>query len=613
MKNLNFFDKLFSNRHLKRQKFIIFVFLLSYILAIFAASKAELIKVNYLEIILFLLLHVNALIIFGVLRYLPGYIDFKISASVVISHMLIPTIYGLILFFTSFSSEFYAVILTLSGIWMFVHLGILLYRNPQIKKGLTVGVYGAGIAGRELVSIMNRGSRYTPKYFIDDDESLFGCIHSGLPVYDWESIKNHWSEFSVDMLFVSIPSMKSEQRALLLDKVSDLSVTVRFLPHVDELIDSQVSLSQLRSVTIDDILNRSEVSFGIPNKNNTLGGKTALVTGGGGSIGLEICLQLLNVGVNKLIVIDHSELALVDAEKRLNEWCLSQNSNAQISFELGTVLDLYFLDTVFEAKNIDFVFHAAAYKHVPVLERNVIQGVKNNVLGTENVLKLAINHNIESFTLISTDKAVRPSNFMGASKRLCEAICLKHSSQNSGMRVQVVRFGNVLGSSGSVLPKFIEQIKDGGPVTVTHREIERFFMSIAEAASLVVSSTQINSKEKLFVLDMGSPVKILEFAKKLIKMHGFIPFVEGTDEVGNMAIQISGLRPGEKLYEELSIDNNLVKTDTPKIFISKEVKPSEDEVDSVFNETTKCLQINNSEKLRKCFNESFIGMGEQIH
>lgn len=612
MKNLNFFDKLFSNRHLKRQKVIVFVFIFSYILAIFIASKTLHIKVNYFEIILFLFLHVITLIIFGVLRYLPGYIDFRISASVVFSHMLAPSIYGLVLFFASFSSEFYPLILILSGIWMIVHLGILIYRNPQIKKGLTVGVYGAGIAGRELVSIMNKGSRYTPKYFIDDDESLLGCIHSGLPVYDWESIKNHWSEFNVDMIFVSIPSMKSEQRALLLDKVSDLSVTVRFLPHVDELIDSQVSLSQLRSVTIDDILNRSEVSFGTANQNNTLNDKTALVTGGGGSIGLEVCIQLLNAGINKLIVIDHSELALVNAEKRLYEWCLNHNSNAQTSFELGTVLDLDFLDTVFKAESIDFVFHAAAYKHVPVLERNVIQGVKNNVLGTENVLKLAINHKIGSFTLISTDKAVRPSNVMGASKRLCEAICLKHSSQHSGMRIQVVRFGNVLGSSGSVLPKFLEQIKDGGPVTVTHREIERFFMSIAEAASLVVSSTQINSKEKLFVLDMGSPVKILEFAKKLIKMHGFLPFVEGTDEVGNLAIQISGLRPGEKLYEELSIDNNLLQTDTPKIFLSKEIHPSEHEVDSVLNEVKRCLQINNTQKLRKCFNESFIGLGEQI-
>jgi FlaA1/EpsC-like NDP-sugar epimerase len=597
MKNLNFFDKLFTNRHLKRQKFIIFVFVLSYILAIFASSKTELIKLNYLEIVLFMFLHIITLIIFGVLRYLPGYIDFKISALVVISHMLAPSIYGLVLFFTSVSSAFYIVALTISGIWMFVHLGILIYRNPQLKKGLTVGVYGAGIAGQELVSIMNRGSRYTPEYFIDDDENLSGCIHSGLPVYDWESVKSQWNKFCVDMIFVSIPSMKSEQRALLLDKVSDLSVTVRFLPYVDELIDSQVSLSQLRSVTIDDILNRSEVSLVTSNQNNTLSNKTALVTGGGGSIGLEICLQLLKTKIKRLIVIDHSEFALVEAEKRLNEWCLKEKSNVQISYELGTVLDLRFLETIFEDKNIDFVFHAAAYKHVPVLERNVIQGVKNNVLGTENILKLANNHKIESFTLISTDKAVRPSNVMGASKRLCEAICLKNSSENCKMRVQVVRFGNVLGSSGSV--------------TVTHKEIERFFMSIAEAASLVVSSTQINSKEKLFVLDMGSPIKILEFAKKLIKMHGYMPFIEGSDEIGNLAIQISGLRPGEKLYEELSIDNNLVQTDTPKIFLSKETYPLANEVDIVLSETIRCLQINDSNRLRKCFIESFIGMGEQ--
>lgn len=327
---------------------------------------------------------------------------------------------------------------------------------------------------------------------------------------------------------------------------------------------------------------------------------------------MELCKQLINARINRLVLIDHSEFAIVEAEKVLEDWLLDHQSDVRISYELGTVLDNQFLEAVFQDESVDFVFHAAAYKHVPVLERNVIQGVKNNVFSTEILLKIASRNGVESFTMISTDKAVRPTNVMGASKRLCEAMCIKHSADGSAMKVQVVRFGNVLGSSGSVLPLFLEQINHGGPVSVTHKEIERFFMSITEAASLVVSSTQINSEEKLFILDMGTPIKILEFAKKLIKMHGFQPFIKGSDEVGNMAIQISGLRPGEKLYEELSLDNDLEQTNIPKIFLSREVNPVPSEVDRVISEIIRCIEVKDVHKLRKCFVESFIGMGQQV-
>jgi FlaA1/EpsC-like NDP-sugar epimerase len=608
----NFRDFLFRRwgAYLETKKLMSSVFLSSCVAVIFAVSNVESIKDHAMEVSLFLLSYTVILFALGALRYLPGYIDFKIALSIIVAHISSPLVYGLFLFFKEGPVELFIGAILFAGLWMVLHLTILAYRSPQPKKGIPIGIYGAGIAGRELVSTMRQGSRYTPKYFIDDDENLWGCIHSGLPVYGWESVKQRSHESQVDMIFVAIPSLEAEQRASLLEKVSNLSVVVRFLPHVDELIGSQVTLSQLRSVTVDDILNRPEVRLRFPTENNTFEGKTALVTGGGGSIGLEVCIQLLGAGINELVVIDHSEFALVEAEEKLRDWRLDQKSEAQINLQLGTVLDPCFLEAVFQEKSIDFVFHAAAYKHVPILERNVIQGVKNNVLGTENLLKISASHGVRRFTLISTDKAVRPSNVMGASKRLCEAMCLKDSAVDNSMRVQVVRFGNVLGSSGSVLPLFLEQIKRGGPVTVTHRDIERFFMSIAEAASLVVRSSQIDDQDKLFILDMGAPIKILDFAKKLIKMHGFQPFVEGSSEVGNMEIQISGLRPGEKLYEELSLDNNLVATSTPKIFVSREKSPLPGEVEKVLAEIMRCIRSNDALGLRECFVKSFIGMVE---
>ena len=252
------------------------------------------------------------------------------------------------------------------------------------------------------------------------------------------------------------------------------------------------------------------------------------------------------------------------------------------------------------------VFHAAAYKHVPVLERNVISGVENNVLGTKNVLDASIAAGVKTFTLISTDKAVRPTNVMGASKRLCEAMCLSRHGPDMEMKMQVVRFGNVLGSSGSVLPLFLEQIGRGGPITVTHKDVERFFMSISEAASLVVSATTLNNQSGLYVLDMGAPIKILAFAEKLIKLHGYQPYIEGSDQKGNMAIQISGLRPGEKLYEELSMSNDLIQTPSPKIFESREPTPASTEVDQILGAITKYINSNNDSAIRECLVESFI-------
>jgi FlaA1/EpsC-like NDP-sugar epimerase len=616
MKNFNLFLSYFLGIHLKRQRLTAAVFLISCVTIVFTVSNIQSIEDNWMELALFFLLHAIVLLISGTLRYLPGYIDFNIAISVLIAHMLAPCVYGLLLFFTEGSFESFIIAAVFSSLWTFVHCAMLINRNPQKKEGITIGVYGAGIAGRELVSIMKQGSRYTPKYFIDDDENLLGCIHSGLPVYDWESIKNKWDEFRVDMICVSIPSMDAEQRTFLLEKVSDLSVIVRFLPHVDELIDSQVSLSQLRAVKIDDILNRSEVSLSFPSENNTLEGKTALVTGGGGSIGLELCKQLINARINRLVLIDHSEFAIVEAEKVLEDWLLDHQSDVRISYELGTVLDNQFLEAVFQDESVDFVFHAAAYKHVPMVEINSIEAIENNTIGTINLLDVSEKYQVENFSLISTDKAVRPTNIMGASKRLAELILQAKASELKKIKnntiFSIIRFGNVLGSSGSVVPLFYDQIKKGGPLTITHKEITRYFMTIKEAATLVLHSTKIARGNQVFILDMGKSIRILDLAKRMIKLSG-LKERNANNTSGDIEIKIIGLRPGEKLHEELTLSKKIKQTSILNILEADEEFFEISIIQTIVSNLREAIKENNSGKLKDILINADIGYRAKIN
>ena len=544
---------------------------------------------------------------FNIFRFIPGYLDTKILILLVIVYFL-PLIILLLLSITIYSSnqnhtEMYAALF--SGSWFFWHVFFLARDFKPKNAKYTVAVYGGGVGGRELVELMRRGSRYSPKYIIDDDQSLMHKYVVGLRVLDLESVQTNWSENKVDMVFVAIPSLSVSDREKILQKLTDLPITVKLLPHVDDLIGSSVSLSQLEPVSINDILNRPEMDSILSEDTKWLNGKKAVVTGGAGSIGLELSLRLIRSGVSRLNIIDHSEIAIVEAKEYITEICEVESIDCDIRFYLASASDKEFISNLFAETTYDFVFHAAAYKHVPLLEDNEVQGVKNNLNSTATVLSSARETGVRNFVLVSTDKAVRPVNIMGASKRLCEALCLTNTEEYPMTTVSVVRFGNVLGSSGSVLPYFENQISKGGPVTVTHRDMERYFMSISEAASLVIKSTQVENGPRLFVLDMGQPVKILDFAKKLIRLHGYEPYVAEYDEVGTMEIQISGLRSGEKLFEELSI-GELSVTKIEKLYQADESFASDDEVYTLVSRIEKALTDNNPDALRQVFTQSFI-------
>lgn len=545
----------------------------------------------------------------NIFRFLPGYIDPKIIGLLFAVYFFpLGLFFILILTFDVLSNDYIqACSILFTSSWFLWHV-FSLTKKIKIKKAkYSVAVYGAGVAGRELIELINRGSRYSAKYFIDDDHQLVGKHILGLKVLNWEQVLSDWHELEVDMIFVAIPSLSKEDRDVIINKLTQLPISLKFLPHVDDLIGSSVSLSELQSVSISDILHRPEADSILSEDTEWLIGKNALVTGGGGSIGLELSSRLVKSGISKLCIIDHSEIAIVEAEKKISELCDDSNIDCDIEYYLGSASDEKFVSNIFVNSNFDFVFHAAAYKHVPVLEDNEIQGVKNNLKTTEAVLHCAVNLNVKNFVLISTDKAVRPANIMGSSKRLCEALCLASNEKYPKTKISVVRFGNVLGSSGSVLPQFESQINQGGPVTVTHMDIERYFMSISEAASLVIQSTQIEGGSRLFVLDMGEPVKILDFAKKLIRLHGYKPYISEFGEAGTMEIEISGLRSGEKLYEELSI-GKLSPTRIKKLYKANENIPTLKELMPLISEVEQALIANDSDALRKAFSNDSIGL-----
>ena len=444
------------------------------------------------------------------------------------------------------------------------------FRAYKSKKSNNLLIIGAGMSSREIIlTIKNHmPERYNIVGLIDDDLSKLNHKISGVKVigtrYD---IPNLVSKYDVDLIFFAINRIDAINRRKILEICQDTNVKTRILPTTEKIIDKQGAMNSLRDVEIEDLLGRDAINFQDKSVKNSIKNRVVLVTGGGGSIGSELCRQIAQYSPKKLIILDIYENNLYDIQMELK----GEYSKLNLEAIVGSVRDKERLENIFSTFKPDLVFHAAAHKHVPLMENSPLEAIKNNVFGTYNVANCADKYGVEKFVLISTDKAVNPTNIMGASKRLCEMI-IQTKNKHSETDFVAVRFGNVLGSNGSVIPLFKKQIAKGGPVTVTHREITRFFMTIPEAVQLILQAQTHASGGEIFVLDMGEPMKIYDLAVSLIKLMGYEPNVD-------IPIKVTGLRPGEKLYEELLMaEEGLAATKNNKIFISNPLEIDEDEL-----------------------------------
>lgn len=432
-------------------------------------------------------------------------------------------------------------------------------------------IYGAGQSGRQLAAAMTNNPAMQMAGFLDDDPQLQGRLLNGLPVYNPDDLSALIATLNIGDVLLALPSIGRQRRNEILARMREAHVSVRTLPSVTDLAQGKVSVADLRELDIDDLLGREPV---LPNPGllaQNIAGKTVAVTGAGGSIGGELCRQILAIGPTRLLLIEQSEFALYAIHQELEEK-LAARDIALVPL-LASVQDAQRMREILTTWRPHTLYHAAAYKHVPLVEHNPAEGIRNNVLGTLHAAQAAIASGVADFVLISTDKAVRPTNIMGASKRLAEMLLQALAADNGDTRFAMVRFGNVLGSSGSVVPKFRQQIRDGGPLTLTHPEIIRYFMTIPEAAQLVIQAGALgggaNESGTVFVLDMGQPVKILDLARRMIELSG-LTVRDETNPTGDIAIEITGLRPGEKLYEELLIGDNPEPTSHPRIMKARE-------------------------------------------
>jgi FlaA1/EpsC-like NDP-sugar epimerase len=443
-----------------------------------------------------------------------------------------------------------------------------LYHQQLRKAALPQAlIYGAGSAGRQLASAMVNSPEIRVVGFLDDDDRLHGHVLNGLPIHNPADLAEFLSEVPVTDVLLALPSVSPRRRNEILNSLKVHKVAVRTLPGLSDIAIGKVSLSDVRDLDIDDLLGREPV---MPNHillAKNVVGKVVLVTGAGGSIGSELCRQILAVGPEKLLLIEQSEFALYAIHQELEEK-LSDKKTILVPL-LASAQDEDRMREIMSTWHPDTVYHAAAYKHVPLVEHNPAEGIKNNVMGTLRTAQAAAEHGVADFVLISTDKAVRPTNIMGASKRLAEMALQALAATNPGTKFSMVRFGNVLGSSGSVVPKFRQQIRDGGPITLTHPEITRYFMTIPEAAQLVIQAGAMAKGGDVFVLDMGQSVKIMDLARRMVELSG-LSVRDETNPDGDIEIQITGLRPGEKLYEELLIGDNPKPTPHPRIMKAHE-------------------------------------------
>ncbi len=433
----------------------------------------------------------------------------------------------------------------------------------------SLAIYGAGAAGAQTFQSLKANPNYRVCMVIDDDVKIQGESLFGQRIHSFDEAIRELKDRDINTVLLAMPSVAKARRQSIITRLVDIGIKVKTIPGLSNLINNSAVITELQDIDIEDLLYRELVTPDAELMKLAINGKVVLVTGAGGSIGSELCRQIILWQPKRLIIFDQSEYAIYQLDQEIAASFAEHNiSLTQI---VSSVLDKSSIMQTLESFKVDTVYHVAAYKHVPLMEKNVMQCVKNNVFGTLNVAECAIKAGVTKFTLVSTDKAVYPTNIMGASKRLCELICQSLNLKQKHTCLSIVRFGNVLGSSGSVVPLFKKQIESGGPLTVTHRDVTRYFMTIQEAVQLVIQAGALAKGGEVHVLDMGKPIKIITLAKRMALLCGLRPVLEGDCGDGDIKIEVTGLRSGEKLFEELAYGDNLFKTPHPRINNAYEV------------------------------------------
>lgn len=488
-------------------------------------------------------------------------------------------------------------------IMRFLYKGYLYSWDNFVNDRKPTIIYGAGSAGAQIVESLRKNHEYAPIAFIDDEKSKQGTFINFTRIHPFSDLKDIIKKRKVKAILLAIPSLSEQRKRDLLKKLSKYPVEVKLLPSLSEIVSGRVSIENIRHVQVEDILGRTPVKPKTSLLKKNINGKNVLVTGAGGSIGSELCRQILKLKPNKIVLFEHSEFNLYSIDYELTSL---GEKDCEIIPVLADVKSINKVENAIKENKINTIYHAAAYKHVPMVEKNTVEGVFNNVMGTYNVAVCARDNNIENMVLISTDKAVRPTNVMGASKRFSELVLQALNSEESNTCFSMVRFGNVLDSAGSVVPLFRRQIKEGGPVTVTHAKVTRYFMSIPEAVQLVLQAGAMAKGGDVFVLDMGEPVRILDLAHRMINLSGLSPITSENPE-GDIKIKFTGLREGEKLYEELLIGKDVIQSKHPQIMQANEDFLSWQKVSSLIEDIKTNHEKLDDDSMRKVLIENVEG------
>ncbi|KAF4533599.1 hypothetical protein B566_EDAN005646 [Ephemera danica] len=503
----------------------------------------------------------------AVIRFMEDRVVFVVAGGVTISVLLLAAVATLIQapqVSRGVLAIYWLLAILYVGMTRFLARSWFRHAERRHAERRRIAIYGAGSAGTQLAYALRAGKEYWPMLFVDDNPALQKTEVAGLRVHAPVALEALIKAHAIDEVLLAIPSASREERLGAIDRLEGLHCKVKLIPGMADVVSGNIAVDTIREVEIEDLLGRESVAPDAGLLGRCITGKVVMVSGAGGSIGSELCRQIVRLNPIRLVLVEISEFALYSIEQELIATCARMNASIALVPLLGSVMYQHRNETAMKSFGVQTVYHAAAYKHVPLVEHNPIEGIRNNSIGTRRMAEAALAAGVETFVLISTDKAVRPTNVMGASKRLAELLLQALARRSKATRFCMVRFGNVLGSSGSVVPLFRKQIAAGGPITLTHPEITRYFMTIPEAAQLVIQAGSMGVGGEVYVLDMGQPVRIIDLAKRMVHLSG-LEVRDAEHQDGDIAIEIVGLRPGEKLYEELLIGENVEGTTHPLI------------------------------------------------